>query len=380
VHVANCGSATLLVNGRECTEADLAQGDVIDVADHYVFLFRKRPASLDRLRHARDPAHPFGEADAHGILGESPAAWALRDAIAFAAHATPHVLVGGPSGTGKELAARAIHTLSRRAKEPFVARNAATLPPGLIDAELFGHVKNYPNPGMPERPGLVGEADGGTLFLDEIGELPEALQARLLRLLDGGEYHRLGESKARRADIRLVGATNRAPSALKHDLLARLTLAIELPSLADRCEDVPLLARHLVLAAARRDPTVAARFVQDNGKARAEIRIEPASVTALLRRDYPTNVRELEKVLWRAMAATLEDTLRIAHEPSPREGPEDPGVDELLSGLNEKAPSKENVRATLARCEGKVQLAADALGISRHAMKRLIAKHRLRGA
>src|SRR5262249_14365097 len=177
-----------------------------------------------------------------------------------------NVLIHGPSGTGKELAARAVHALSRRAKRPLVARNAATLPPGLVDAELFGNVKNYPNPGTPERPGLIAQADGGTLFLDEIGELPWDLQAHLLRVLDaGGESHRLGEATARRASIRLVAATNRAPGELKHDLLARLTLRLVMPELAARPEDIPLLVRHLLRRAAEQSPDIGRRFLSPDG-------------------------------------------------------------------------------------------------------------------
>src|SRR6185503_16398678 len=117
-------------------------------------------------------------------------------------------------------AARALHELSPRAERRLVSRNAATLPSGLMDAELFGNAKNYPNPGMAERAGLIGEANGGTLFLDEIGELPAELQAHLLRVLDGdGEYQRLGDAQQRRSDFRLVAATNRDPSSLKHDFL-----------------------------------------------------------------------------------------------------------------------------------------------------------------
>src|SRR6185369_7117992 len=120
-----------------------------------------------------------------------------------------------------------------------------------VDAELFGNVKNYPNPGTPEREGLIGEADGSTLFLDEIGELPVHMQAHLLRVLDrGGEYQRLGDSRAQRADLRVVAATNRPLDALKHDFLARLTLRLEIPSLDERRDDIPLLARHLLRRAA----------------------------------------------------------------------------------------------------------------------------------
>ncbi len=156
-----------------------------------------------------------------------------------------HVLVHGASGTRKELVARAVHAISSRSTGPIVCRNAATFPEALIDAELFGNARNYPNAGMPERRGLVGEADGGTLFLDEFAELPPAMQAHLLRVLDAGEYQRLGEPRARTSSFRLVAATNRPLAAMKEDVLARLVHRIEIPGLDARMEDVPLIARHL---------------------------------------------------------------------------------------------------------------------------------------
>jgi DNA-binding NtrC family response regulator len=364
----------------------LAAGDAVELRGHYVLLFTMRPATLEV---GCAVAHPFGERDAHGILGESPAAWALRDAIAFAAKSTLHVLLRGQSGTGKELAARAIHELSARARRRLVARNAATFPPTLIDAELFGNVKNFPNPGVPDREGLVGEAHGGTLFLDEVGELHEEMQAHLLRLLDsGGEYHRLGESKARHADIRLIAATNRPALVIKHDLLARITLVIELPSLDERREDIPLLARHLVLRAARENPVIAERFVRRVAGGRDEANLDAALVVALLRHSYTTNVRELDKLLWRSMAAaTLDhtlktpDDLRASRPLSPASVAEamveEPDVDELLAGLVAK-PSEQAVRETMLRHRGKVRKAADELGITHWSLMRLLKKYGIR--
>src|SRR6185436_8690780 len=125
---------------------------------------------------SRAPSMPFGTADPHGMVGESPVAWEFRRQIAFVAPRPDHVLIVGESGTGKELAARAVHALSPRNASAFVARNAATFPEGLVDAELFGHAKNYPNAGMPERPGLIAGAASATLFLDEIAELSPTLQ------------------------------------------------------------------------------------------------------------------------------------------------------------------------------------------------------------
>src|SRR5262249_52388775 len=154
-------------------------------------------------------------------------AWELRREIALLGSSEEHVLILGESGSGKELVARALHASSRRSTKPLIARNAATFPAGLVDAELFGTAANYPNTGSPERPGLFGQARGSTLFLDEIGELPQDLQAHLLRVLDGaGEYQRLGESRSRTADVRLIGATNRSIDALKIDFAARFKLRL----------------------------------------------------------------------------------------------------------------------------------------------------------
>jgi transcriptional regulator with GAF, ATPase, and Fis domain len=159
----------------------------VNLDDQLVLLATMRPRA-PYLRATTAPPFSFGAPDPHGVVGESPAIWRLREALAFVARRAEHVLVTGPSGVGKELIARAVHDLSARAKKAFVSRNAATLPSGIIDAELFGNAKNYPNAGMPERAGLVGDAHGGTLFLDEIGELSTELSSHLLRLLDGGEY------------------------------------------------------------------------------------------------------------------------------------------------------------------------------------------------
>ena len=183
-----------------------------------ILLCARRPPSLPALRSANArQSFRFGSADPSGYVGESPQAWNLRDEVALAAARREHVLILGESGTGKELVAQAVHALGARATRRFVARNAATVPSGIIDAELFGSAANYPNAGMPERPGLVGEADGSTLFLDEIGELPTELQTHLLRLLDGGDYQRLGDARRRTANLRVVAATNRPMGQLKPD-------------------------------------------------------------------------------------------------------------------------------------------------------------------
>ena len=255
--VERIGSCPTSINGHRVTSGVLRPGDTISLKDQLVLVCVERPTRMPPV--SSFPMHKigaFGEPDVVGMVGESPVAWKLRDDIAFVAGAVGHILVLGESGVGKEVAAHAIHTFSGRGARKLVARSAATIPDTLIDAELFGNVGNYPNPGMRDRPGLIGEADRSALFLDEIGELPQPLQARLLRVLDsGGEYSRLGEAKSRRADFRLIAATNRGTDELKHDFAARFTLRVEIPGLNERREDIPLLVRFLLSRAAAEIPT-----------------------------------------------------------------------------------------------------------------------------
>ena len=302
--VEQAGRCELRVNGATCEKALLVSGDTIHLRRQLVLLCTRRPPLIPALRHfPRDAWRPFGEPDAFGILGESPSTWLLRERLAFAAKAGTHVLVSGESGTGKELAARAIHAMSKRASKPFVARNAATLPAGLIDAELFGNVKNYPNPEDARAP--RAHRTGGrrdALPRRDRRAAGGASDAPASRARRGGEYQRLGEGTTRRSSFCLVGATNRDPEFLKHDVLARLTTRVELTPLSARREDVPLLARHLLLRAVEKSPDIASRFVLRDSTGRAFARMTPALVEHLLRRPYATNTRELDAALWRAMA------------------------------------------------------------------------------
>ncbi len=352
------GKIGLRHNGKPAEQASVKPGDLLTLDQQLVLLCVERQCGGPA---AGRPLFSFGEADAFGLVGESPRLWLLRDELAFFARRPGHVLVLGPSGTGKELCARALHGLSSRAPGPFVARNAATLPAGIIDAELFGNFKNYPNPGMPERPGLVGEAEGGTLFLDEIGELPEELQAHLLRLLDGGDYHRLGEARPRRADLRLVAATNREERALKFDLVARLALRLTTPGIDERRDDIPLLIRAILRRLAQQDPSLRERFFDG-----AEARVDPALVEALLEHEYTTHVRELEMLLLLAMAGSPGSFLALT-----------PSVEARLQRPSSRPlPGRDEIEEALARCHGNVSAAWKDLGLSsRDALYRLLRKH-----
>ena len=303
----------------------------------------------------------------HGLLGESVAMWHLRDAITFVSGRADHVLVIGPSGSGKELVAEAIHNASARAKSPLISRSAATLPIGLVDAELFGNARNYPNATMPERKGLIGEADGGTLFLDELGEMPLDAQAHLLRVLDKGEYQRLGEGDVRRSDFRFVAATNRDPSELKHDLIGRLGLRIEVPGLDQRREDIPLLARHVLRVAAKSDAMLASRFFEPDG----EPRMSPDLLVALLRASYTTHLRELRSLLWMSVEKSTSHYLDVVPELEARLSPAD---DER----SDEPVGKEEIEAALRDNGKSVSRAAAALGLrNRAVLYRLMKKHGL---
>ncbi len=371
VRVENVGRRAMHVDGLAVREAVLREGSTLALEDELVLLAVRRPIALPAARAwPEGELVPFGGADRFGMVGESPAAWSLRDELAFVAARDLHVLLRGPTGTGKELAARAIHALGG-VEAPLVARNAATIPAGLVDAELFGNVADYPNRGMKARPGLIGAADGSTLFLDEIGELPEELQAHLLRVLDRGEYQRLGEEAARTSRFRMIGATNRPLERLKHDLLARLTLRVELPSLADRVEDVPLIARHLLREAAAADPALAARFVEEiDGE--PVVRIAPELVIALCRAPLEHGVRELASLLWRCIQESRGAWVVLA-----------PGVAADVARAIEPANEAvdvdaEAVRAALEEHDWVVSRAWKALGLkNRHVLSRLMKKHGL---
>jgi len=364
IELENLGRLPLTVNGRAVDVARVTPGDVITLGAELLLYCDDRPGTLDALD--AEAGHPFGAPDRFGIVGESPAAWALRQDLAFVGPRDLHTLVLGPSGTGKELAARALHALSGRAGGPFVARNAATLPEGLLDAELFGNVANYPHPGMAARPGLVGDAHRGTLFFDEIAELPPPLQAHLLRLLDDGEYHRLGEARTHRADLRVVGATNRARDALKHDVHARFPLQLRVPALTERRSDLPLLVRHLLREAAASDPDLADRFFEDS-----EPRVTVRFVAWVLRQDWPTNVRGLQSALWGAMIEQRHGTLDREADSAPSEVTWDLGVPAA-----EIPP--EHVQACLDAHNGVQEEVWQALGLpNRFALRRLISRHGL---
>jgi DNA-binding NtrC family response regulator len=287
----------------------------------------------------------FGDVDALGIVGESPALWALRHAIVRAAGQDEHTLILGPSGAGKELTARALHHLSGRAAGPWVAHNAAAIPEGLIAAELFGNCRGYPNAGTPERLGLIGAADGGVLMLDEIGELSMAGRA----LDSEGHYQRLGESRGRRSNVRVIGATNQPRGALRSDFSARFQVQLELPGLAQRREDIPLLCRHLL-----RDAGI-------------ERHVGEPLMRALMTATLGTHVRALRAILMRAHQTSSQGMLCV-----PPRGLEPKEVMAPEGGSLTPA----SIRRALVAHFGNREATANALGLSsRYVLYRLMKVH-----
>jgi formate hydrogenlyase transcriptional activator len=238
------------------------------------------------------------------IIGRSPALRRVLEQVALVAATSSTVLITGDTGTGKELVARAIHRRSDRGKRLFVPVNCAAMPATLVESELFGHEKGAFTGAIARRIGRFEQADGGTLFLDEVGELPLETQAKMLRVLQSGEFERVGGERPHKTDVRVIAATNRDLDQAVHqgrfrsDLYHRLAIfPIHLPPLRERREDIPLLAAYLVM--------------QKAGRLGRKIEQIPNSIIDRLETyDWPGNVRELENVLERAIILSPGTVLR----------------------------------------------------------------------
>jgi len=233
------------------------------------------------------------------IIGNSPEIRETFRVMRHAASSESNVLVTGESGTGKELVARAIHSNSVRARKKFVTVNCGAIPDGLIESELFGHIKGSFTSAIADKRGLVEEADRGTLFLDEIGELSPPLQVKLLRVLQEGEFTRIGDTQPRRVNVRVIAATNKdlkraiADKLFREDLFYRLNvIPIELPPLRRRLEDIPLLVNHFI------------EKHKDKAPEKKITGIAKDAMQALLAYHFPGNVRELENSIEYAIAFT----------------------------------------------------------------------------
>ena len=300
---------------------------------------------------------------------------AMQDVLAAVRRVAPTsatVLVTGESGTGKELVANLLHEHGRRPKGPFVAVNTAALPEGLLESELFGHAKGAFTGAVRERAGRFEEADGGTIFLDEIGEVPPAVQVRLLRVLQEREVVRVGENRPRSVDARVVAATNRdleadvAAGRFREDLYWRLNVVrLRLPPLRERAEDLPGLVERFVAAAAKRHGVPAPSFSRE-------------SLAALAAHPVPGNVRELQNVVERATLMAGGGVVRAADLPlalaAPRErsaaGDAPGGLDAAVEALERRM-----IAAALAAAGGVQTRAAKALGIGERVLRYKLQKY-----
>ena len=295
------------------------------------------------------------------VVAKSRAMQQVMALVERVAPASASVLITGEHGTGKEVIARALHAASSRSGRGFVAVNAGGLSDGVLESELFGHVRGAFTDARTDRTGCFELADGGTLFLDEIANMPPAQQARLLRVLQTGEFHPVGSSRPRRVDVRVLAATNAdvvaaaAAGRFREDLLYRLnTVEIRLPPLRDRKEDVPDLA---------------AAFLGRSAK-----RLTPPAMTALLAHSWPGNVRELEHVIERASLLAATDEI----------GPDDLMLRARTEGSRLEDMTLEQaerylIERALASQGGNVSEAARVLGLSRSAMYRRLASLGVRG-
>ncbi|RPJ76169.1 MAG: AAA family ATPase, partial [Desulfobacteraceae bacterium] len=296
--------------------------------------------------------HAYGS-----IIGESPSLKSVLSRIALVAPTVANVLILGESGTGKELIAREIHTRSERRDRPLIKVNCATIPKELYESEFFGHVKGAFTGATSDRMGRFEAADGGTLFLDEVGEIPPDLQGKLLRVLQDGEFERVGEGRTRKVDVRIIAATNKnliaevKNSRFREDLYYRLNVfPIEVMPLRERKEDIPLLVAHFMEVFSRRLNRPAPRLTE-------------ANLMDLTAHAWPGNVRELQNILERALILSPHGRLQLdlpkvsGEAPLPNRDRPEAAADltgAILSEADIIAIQKQNMLSALMRSGWKI--------------------------
>jgi transcriptional regulator with GAF, ATPase, and Fis domain len=344
--------------------ATLADAAAVGVANARAFeeaerLRHELELERDYLREEVEEAGSFGE-----ILGHSPALERAMRQVALVAPTDANVLILGESGAGKELIARAIHTLSPRARKPLVKVNCGSIPRELFESEFFGHVRGAFTGAVKDRIGRFQLADGGTLFLDEVGEIPLELQSKLLRVLQEGEFERVGEDFTRRVSVRVIAATNRdlrkevAEGRFRLDLFYRLgVFPLDLPPLRERREDIPELVAHFVRQSC-------ARFHLPEPKL-PQREIERAVAYA-----WPGNVRELQNVVERAVilarGGQIELELQSENAPPPHTRPTDANTT-VITEKEWRDRERANIEAALKQANNRVSGnggAAELLGVN----------------
>jgi len=325
---------------------------------------------LDKLRHRREAAtRPAPEPEStYGLIGESPAMQKVFAAIRKASSTAATVLITGESGSGKELVARAIHYSSARAAAPFVPVNCGGIPESLLESELFGYVKGAFTGAHESRAGFFQTADGGTIFLDEIGETSIAMQVKLLRVLQDKEVRMVGDSRARKGDVRVIAATNKdLPSLIqsrvfREELYYRINVVtIEVPPLRTRGGDIPLLVRHF-----------AEKFASELGK--TVPRFSDKAMETMQNYPWPGNARELENAIQRIIVMSDEQIVEVPDLPSFARfsALRTTGVNRTLAEVE-----ADHIRNVLANVDGNKTQAAEILGIDRKTLRKKIAQYGL---
>jgi DNA-binding NtrC family response regulator len=303
------------------------------------------------------------------VIAESPAMKSIMNVVQRIGPADANVLITGENGTGKEVIARSLHAVSARAAKPLVSVNAGALAEGLFESELFGHVRGAFTDAKTDRVGRFELADGGTLFLDEIANVPLNLQAKLLRVLETGEFERVGSSKTRKVNVRVLSATNAdlrtdmSEGKFRRDLMFRLnTVEIHLPPLRDRREDIAPLAEHFLRQHReryRRDRMV----------------FTPQALEALRQHSWPGNVRELDHIIERAVLMSSTNTVTAMD--LALQTTSDAQISARLEEMSLEDAERLLIKKALARFEGNANRAAEALGLSRSALYRRLQKYGL---
>lgn len=332
-----------------------------------------RKLKVENIRLKAQIEHLSFESTRLRMIGNSPAMRKVFSMMEKVAGTDSTVLIRGPSGSGKELVARAIHHNSPRKDVAMITINCAALQESLLESELFGHEKGSFTGAGTAKPGLFEVAEGGTLFIDEIAEMSPGMQAKLLRVLENGTYRRVGGTEERRADVRIIAATNKnleddqKAGRFREDLFYRLNvIAIQLPALKDRRDDIPLLVEH---------------FLQTRQLGRQRMHASPDAMAALVNYTWPGNIRELANVVERAQILAEGDTITPDDLPetvlaaAPLEmSPQPAGEGESLR-LDDV--ERRHVVRVLQTMNGNKVQTAKALGVSRRALYRLIDRHRI---
>lgn len=331
-----------------------------------------RRLRLENVRLKRFVERLTFESPRYRIIGSGPAMRKVIQMIEKVAPTDSTVLVRGPSGTGKELVARALHGNSQRRDQPLVTINCATLQESLLESELFGHEKGSFTGADKAKPGLFEVAKGGTLFIDEVAEMPPAMQAKLLRVLENGHYRRVGGTQEHHADVRVIAATNKPleeeqkAGRFREDLFYRLNvISIDLPPLRERSEDIPALVEHIL---------------KTRQVGRVPYSVAPEAMEALRHYEWPGNIRELVNVLERAQILAEGNT--ITTDDLPENLVKSAPLSRVAridsdSPYNLEAMERRHVEFVLTEMKGNKVHAAQALGISRRSLYRMIEKYGL---